>query len=63
MTRIILASTMLSVAFAAGWLFDIVRYHEPAALQPLSPAAFETARSNPQALDGVADSLHADLPR
>jgi hypothetical protein len=61
MMKIILASTVLSVAFVAAWLFDVVRYHEPAGLQALSPASFETAWSTPQPLDGVADTLHADL--
>ena len=61
MTKIILASTVLSVAFAAASLVDIVRYHEPAGLEPLSPAAFETAWSTSLGLGGVADTLHADL--
>ena len=60
MMKIIFASTVLSVVFVAAWLFEIVRYHEPAALMPLSPAAL-TAWSTPQSLDGMADTLHADL--
>jgi hypothetical protein len=61
MTKIVFASTVLSVVFVAAWLFEIVRYHEPAALGPLSPAVFETAWSTPQSLDGVADTFYADL--
>jgi hypothetical protein len=63
MARTIFASMLLSIVLTAGWMLDAVSYHEPAALQPLRPSAFQTASSPSDIAQDAADRLNMILLR